>query len=135
MSARLETRRFREWPLEDTATIDLETASGASRIFLTWAAEKRLNEIEIEGEHGRIHLEGNIVVLASSEGERRFLCPPALSEGSHHPDWFDGVVDDFLQAVTGGGRGNLKEAALCARLIDVAQRSSAADGVRVSLVA
>ena len=135
VSARLETRRFREWPLEDTATVDLETASGTSQIFLTWAAEKRLNEIEIEGEHGHIHLEGDAVVLSSSGGERRLVCPPALSEGSHHPDWFDGVVDDFLRAVRDGGQGNLKVATLCARLIDAAQRSSAMDGARVSVAA
>ena len=108
VSARLETRRFREWPLEDTATVDLETASGVSQIFLTWAAEKRLNEIEIEGEHGHIHLEGDTSFwLRARSG---VSCPPALSEGSHHPDWFDGVVDDFLRAVRGGGQGNLEEA-------------------------
>src|SRR5262245_3917185 len=74
VSARLETLRFREWSLEDTATVDLETASGASQIFLTWAAEKRLNEIEIEGEYGRIHLEEDTVVLASRDGRQRFSC-------------------------------------------------------------
>ncbi len=52
VSARLETRRFHEWPLEDTATLALETAFGASRIFLTWAADERSNAIEIDGERG-----------------------------------------------------------------------------------
>src|SRR5579863_8169670 len=54
VSARLETRRFHDQPLEDTATLDLETASGLSRIFLTWAADERSNAIEIDGEHGEI---------------------------------------------------------------------------------
>ena len=133
VSARLETRRFHEWPLEDTATLDLETASGVSQIFLTWAAETRSNTIEIDGEHGRIRLEGDTVVVAAKSGESRFSCPPPLSEGSHHPDWFDGVVQDFLRAVTGGGEGNLGEALMCARLIDAAQRSSAAGGARVGV--
>jgi predicted dehydrogenase len=135
VSARLETRRHHQWPLEDTATIELETASGSSRIFLTWAADKRLNEIQIEGERGRIRVEGDTVVLATTEGEQRFPCPPALSEGSHHPDWFDRVVEDFLRAATGGGESNLAEAMLCARLIDAAQRSSAADGARLAFTA
>jgi predicted dehydrogenase len=135
VSARLETRRHHEWPLEDTATVDLETDRGASQIFLTWAADERLNEIEIEGERGRISLEGDTVILASRSQDRRFSCPPALSEGSHHPDWFDGVVEDFLGAVAGGRHDNLKQAAFCARLMDAAQRSSAAGGARLSFIA
>jgi len=132
ISALLETRRFREQPLEDTATIELGTASGSSRIFLTWAAEARSNRIEIEGEGGRIHAEGDTVMVESNSGARRFSCPPSLSEGSQHPDWFDGVADDFLAAASGEGPGNLEEAMMCAELIDLAQRSSAAGGVRLS---
>ena len=133
LAAKLETRRFHEWPLEDTATVDLDFASGRGRIFLTWAADERANRIEIEGARGRIHIEGVDVVLKNGSGERRWACPPALSEGSHHPDWFAGVVADFLAAVAKGGKGNLEEALLCARLIELAQRSSAAGGARLAL--
>ncbi len=132
VSARLETRRFHEWPLEDTATVALETASGASRIFLTWAADERSNAIEIDGDQGQIRVAGDAVIMRSNSRERRWSCPPALSEGSHHPDWFGGVVADFLAAATDGGKGNLKEAVLCAQLIDTAQRSSAAGGARLA---
>ena len=132
VSARLETRRFHEQPLEDTASLHLETASGLSRIFLTWAADERSNEIESEGERGLLHVEGAAVVVKSNSGVRRFSCPRSLSEGSHHPDWFGGVADDFLTAATTGGAGNLNEALMCARLIDLAQQSSAAGGARLS---
>jgi predicted dehydrogenase len=133
VSARLETRRFHDQPLEDTASLDLETAAGSSNIFLTWAADERLNTIEIAGEKGDIHVEGESVILRSNGRTRRWSCPPSLSQGSHHPDWFGGVAADFLAAATSGGKGNVDEAVLCARLIDAAQRSSAADGARVSL--
>jgi predicted dehydrogenase len=133
VAAKLETRRFHEWPLEDTATVDLEFVDGRGRIFLTWAAEERANRIEIEGVRGRLHVEGADVILRNESGERRWACPPALSEGSHHPDWFAGVVEDFLAAVGKGGKGNLDEALLCARLIDLAQRSSVAGGARLAL--
>jgi hypothetical protein len=56
-----------------------------------------------------------------------------LSQGSHHRDWFIGVAEDFQRAAVGGSRGNLDEAVLCARLIDLAQRSSAAGGARLPL--
>ena len=133
VAARLETRRFHQQPLEDTATIDLDTASGLSNIFLTWAADERANSIEIDGDQGEIRVSGDAVVLKSNAQERRYACPPALSEGSHHPDWFGGVAADFVAAARGGAKSNLDEAVLCARLIDVAQRSSAAGGVRLPL--
>ncbi len=132
VSARLETRRFRDQPLEDTATLDLETASGLSHIFLTWAADERSNAIEIDGEQGEIRVAGRTVLVRSNSQERRWTSP-SLSEGSHHPDWFGGVAADFLAAATGGGEGNLDEALLCVRLIDVAQRSSAAGGAWLAL--
>ena len=131
VAAQLETRRFHEHPLEDTASVDLDTAAGVSNIFLTWAADERSNGIEIDGEDGEIRVVGDAVVLKSNLDERRWSCPPSLSEGSHHPDWFDGVAADFLAAATGGAKSNLDQAILCAQVIDAAQRSSAAGGVRL----
>ena len=133
VAARLETRRFHEWPLEDTASVALDTAAGAGHIFLTWAASERSNHIEIEGAQGRISAVGDSVVVASKSNERRFHCPPSLAVGSHHPDWFDAVAADFLAAARAGGEGNLAEAMLCSSLIDLAQRSSAANGARQAL--
>ncbi|HET7912381.1 MAG TPA: Gfo/Idh/MocA family oxidoreductase [Pseudolabrys sp.] len=135
VSALLEKRRFREWPIEDTATVTLDLMSGSAQIFLTWAANERANRIEIEGDRGRIEVADDVVVLKSGQGERKWPCPPPLSQGSHHRDWFIGVAQDFRRAATAGGKGNLDEAVLCARLIDLAQRSSAAGGVRLPLEA
>jgi len=133
VSALLEKRRFREWPIEDTATVTLYREAGSAQIFLTWSAEERANRIEIEGDVGRIEVKGDVVVLRSSKDEQRWSCPPTLSQGSHHRDWFVGVAEDFQRAALGGGSGNLDEAVLCARLIDLAQRSSAAGGARMPL--
>jgi predicted dehydrogenase len=134
VAATLETRRFHEQPLEDTASVDVVTRAGVSNIFLTWAADERSNAIEIDGEKGEIRAAGDAVTLKSvGAQERCWPCPPALSEGSHHPDWFSGVAADFLSAAKGEAKGNLDEAILCARLIDAAQRSSAEGGVRVAL--
>jgi predicted dehydrogenase len=133
VAARLETRRFHEQSLEDTANVDLDTASGVSNIFLTWAADERANSIEIDGDQGEIRVTCDSVVLQSNAQERCWTCPPSLSEGSHHPDWFGGVADDFVAAARGGAKSNLEDAVLCARLTDVAQRSSAAGGVRLPL--
>jgi predicted dehydrogenase len=133
VAAQLETRRFHEHPLEDTASVELDTALGVSNIYLTWAADQRSNTIEIEGEDGDIRGVGDAVILTSSSQEQRWSCPPSLSEGSHHPDWFGGVAADFLAAARGRAKSNLDQALLCSQVIDAAQRSSAAGGVRMSM--
>ena len=128
----LENRRFDERPLEDTASIVLDLISGTGRIYLTWAAEERSNHIEIEGERGSINVTNDRVVLRTKSGERQWSCPPSLSEGSHHQDWFTSVAEDFQRAAMTGGQDNLEEAVLCARLIDLARRSSTEGGIRLS---
>ena len=133
VSALLEKRRFREWPIEDTATVTLDRGSDSARIYLTWAAQERANHIEVEGDRGRIEVVNDAVILNGNQGERRWSCPPPLSHGSHHRDWFVGVAEDFRRAAEGGGGGNLDEAMLCARLIDLSQKSSAAGGARMPL--
>jgi hypothetical protein len=100
---------------------------------LSICRQERANTIEIEGEQGNIRVANDRVVLETKAGEQHWSCPPALSEGSHHQDWFVGVATDFRLAVTANDKGNLEEAMLCARLIDLAQRSSAAGGVRLSI--
>jgi predicted dehydrogenase len=132
VSATLETRRFREWPLEDTATVELDCGSARARIFLTWTAERRANHIEIDGTQGSIRIDGADVVVERDGAARRVPAPPPLSEGSHHPDWFAGVAEEFCRAMAAGGAGNLDEAVRCARLIDLAQRSSAEGGARLA---
>jgi predicted dehydrogenase len=133
VAARLETRRFHEHPLEDTASVDLHTMLGVSNIYLTWDADERSNTIEINGEEGEIRVAGDAVIMRSNSREQHWSCPPSLSEGSHHPDWFGGVAADFLAAATGGAKSNLDQAILCAQVIDAAQRSSAAAGARMAL--
>ena len=131
IAALLETRRFHEWPLEDTATLTLDTSFGVGHIYLTWTASERSNHIEIEGDRGRINVVNDTVIVSSNSSERRWACPPSLSEGSQHPDWFIGVAEDFRIAAMGGDKGNLGEAVLCARLIGLAQRSAAAGGAQL----
>lgn len=133
IGAQLETRRFRQWPLEDTATIRLECPSTTVEVFLTWAADVRRNWAELQGTQGTIRVDdGTLVLIQSSpkRRERRWPCPPALSEGSHHPDWFRGVASGFVAEVTDAAPRavNLAEAGLCVTLVSLAQESSRRGG-------
>jgi predicted dehydrogenase len=131
IAAILEKRRFHNWQLEDTATVNLDFTFATAEILLTWAGNQRVNTIDIEGDGGRISAAGARVVLKTRSAEHQWSCPPSLSEGSHHRDWFVGVTEDFVIAARAGGKGNIEEAVMCARLIGLAQRSSAAGGFRL----
>jgi predicted dehydrogenase len=133
IAAVLEKRRFHEWPLEDTATVSLDLMCGSGHIFVTWASDERSNSIEIEGEQGTINVANDLVILKTNSRERHWSCPPSLSEGSHHHDWFVNLAEDFLVAITSGDKHNLEEAVLCARLLDLAHRSSVAGGVHLPI--
>ena len=131
IAAMLEKRRFHDWPLEDTATVALDLISGNAHIYVTWAGDERANSIEVDGEHGHISVASERLVLSTNSQKRQWICPPSLAEGSHHPDWFAGVAEDFHIGIITGGKGNLEEAVLCAQLIDLAQQSSTAGGARL----
>jgi hypothetical protein len=101
-------------------------------ILLTWAAAERRNRVELEGTEGRIDLVDDTIVLSRGGAEERFTCPPALSDGSHHPDWFHQVADDFLACMTAGKlAGNLAEAGLCVEIEALARESSRRGGLRL----
>jgi predicted dehydrogenase len=131
IAARLETRRHTDFPLEDTADLFLAYADASAEIFLTWAENERRNRVEISGTSGSLSVDGGR--LERRDAQKRLLEEvelPSLTEGSHHPDWFDGVVTEFLAEARGEaspGR-NLAEATLCANLVDLAKESSRQGG-------
>ncbi len=134
IAARLETRRHVRWPLEDTATVRLEYAAAEAEVFLTWAADHRRNIASLGGSRGTIRVEDDAVVLTPSGSQGpggRWACPPPLSGGSYHPDWFGGAAAAFVAEVTGTSPrtgANFEAASLCATLVALAQASSRQGG-------
>jgi len=137
VGARLETRRHTAWPVEDTATVHLAFPHATAEILLTWAADRRGNRADLIGTQGRLELEDDTLVLTRNGGQERWPCPPPMSDGSAHPDWFDPVVGQFVGEVTGAARpnGNLAEASLCTTLESLARESSRQGGHAVRLAA
>jgi hypothetical protein len=72
---------------------------------------------------------------AHGQGRRAALAGlPALSDGSHHPDWFHKVADRLGGRRRGFPRGaNLAEAALCCEIEHLARESSRRGGVQLPL--
>ena len=136
VAARLSTRKHHEWPIEDTVDLMLFHPSASAEIFLTWAAEERANRIELSGTRGKLRLDGGRLTMLDVDGVKTIetWTFPALTEGSHHPDWFGGVINEFLGEIQiPRARGhNLAEAALCANLLALAKESDRRGGEPLS---
>ena len=135
LSARLERRRHATLSVEDTATVRLTFAHATAEILLTWAADERRNWAQVEGSDGTLELRDDTLVLTAGAAREQWPCPPALSSGSVHPDWFAPVADEFVAEASGvGGDGaNLAEASLCVMLESLARESSRRDGHTLSV--
>ena len=137
VSARLERRRYAAWDVEDTATVRVTYAGATAEILLTWASEVRRNWAEVGGSAGMLELHDDTLVLKSGgpAADASWPCPPPMSDGSHHPDWFAAVASQFLAETTGAApRGvNLAEARLCVALEHAARESSRQKGREISV--
>jgi predicted dehydrogenase len=96
-------------------------------IFLTWTANERANRVTLQGSRGALVIDGRMLEIRDTFGEvrKREELPGSLSEGSHHPDWFRGVVEEFLGEIRDPGRRgqSLAEAQRCLRWIETAYES------------
>ena len=131
LSAQLERRRHTTLSVEDTARVRLTFPDATAEILLTWAADERRNWARLDGADGSLELRDDTLVLSrGAAAERQWPCPPALSNGSVHPDWFAPVAGEFVAEATGGGGdgANLAEASLCVLLESLARESSRRDG-------
>jgi predicted dehydrogenase len=137
VAASLETRKHPEWPIEDTADLFLVYPTASAEVFLTWADSERANRAEIWGTKGRLRLDGGSLTLLDRDGAQTVAqwSVPSLTEGSHHPDWFSGVIAGFLDEIGDPkwrGR-NLAEATLCANVLSLARESSRQGGVPLAV--
>ena len=128
VAATVERRGGGGGNVEDTARCVVEFPSCSGEICLTWAGRQRRTRWFVEGEHGSIEIDENLLRLqcgGASPQTRTF--DEALSAGSHHPDWFGGVIDEFFAEIDGQRpRGaNLNEAGLCLTLIRLSYQSAA----------
>jgi hypothetical protein len=112
----------------ESANSHLSTAD----IFLTWASSQRGNSGIIEGSLARLVIEDDSLRLVRNDGsEKRFPFDAGLSSGSHHPDWFEYVAEEFAGELMDVSRrgANMKIAQLCLRLVEQSKAASRAKEV------
>jgi predicted dehydrogenase len=129
--ATVERRRYTGADVEDTASCHLEFPSLRGEIFLTWAGTERATRWAVQGADGQVMLADDRGTLERRGAARPLTFSGSLSEGSHHPDWFGAVLDDFAAEIDDPSRRgrNLAEAECCVLLTALAYESSAQGGV------
>jgi len=126
VQASLENRKYTELEVEDTAVIRVRferahSSSPTADIFLTWASPLRRNWGVIEGSLAQLKIEDDSLCLDRKDGsQENFQFDAGLSKGSHHPDWFEFVAEEFAEELKDVSRrgANLKVAQLCLRLVE-----------------
>ncbi len=113
-----------------------EFATSTAALYLTWEAGYRHNAAKIYGTDGRAHIEDDVLTITTQKGvQQTFTFPQPLSFGSHHPEWFDTVIEEFLEELEHPehyGRG-LEEARTCLISTVAAYASARRNGRRILL--
>ncbi len=138
--ATLENRQYEDLGVEDTAKLKIEFQKkdaqaaaplATAEIFLTWASRVRRNWGVIEGDQGILRIEEDVLTLERKNSPpETFKFDAPLSAGSHHPDWFGLVIEEFFGELSDEGKrgNNFTMAKSCLRLIEQSKRSSEQGG-------
>lgn len=128
--ATIERRRDAADSVEDTASCEVDFPSLRGEIFLTWAGDGRRTSWRIGGSEGTVTLADDRGTVERAGARRELTFGGSLSQGSHHPDWFDAVIDDFTAEIDQPARRgrNLAEAECCVLLTALAYESGAQGG-------
>jgi len=135
IAATVERRRYTTASVEDSADCRIEFPSLHGEISLTWAGDTRSTQWLVQGTDGRVVLADDRGDVERHGARRALRFTGSLSVGSHHPDWFNAVIDDFVAEIEQPAqRGrNLAEAESCALLTVLAYASSARGGVALAV--
>jgi predicted dehydrogenase len=135
IQATIERRRYTGADVEDTATCAIEFPTLRGEIFLTWAGEDRQTRWQVQGTEGTLTLVDDRGELVRGGVRRDLAFARSLSAGSHHPDWFGAVIDEFVAEIEHPAqRGrNLAEAERCLLLTAMAYMSGAQGGESLAI--
>jgi predicted dehydrogenase len=112
--------------VEEEASVTVTFPSGRAAIALTWNGDLRRNTMRLTGDRGRIVVDDGTLRVETPTGCDTTDFDRALSDGSHHEDWFAAMLPDVTAAFRDRqAAGRLfDEAAECLRVIHLAYRTA-----------
>jgi predicted dehydrogenase len=124
---------------DDTAELRIMMTGGCiATSHLSWRSTERRTSARVEGDRGRLDIEGDRVTLTDREGKVEDLSVADAPDDSYHAAWFAGMAQEFEAALTGGpdsepAHRNRIEARNCIAVIAAARASAANDGESIRL--
>ncbi len=113
--------------LEEAVQALVQFPEASGYVHLTWRAQLRRNNVIVQGTLGTLILDDDRLLFTTHEGHREEMrFDTALSAGSHHADWFEPLLMDFVVEMNDAiKRGtNFKEAGWCLALTSAAYQSN-----------
>lgn len=113
--------------LEEAAQTLVQFPEADGYIHLTWRSKMRRNSVVVQGLEGTVLIDDDRILLTTHAGQQEEIkFESALSAGSHHADWFQALLPDFIAEMQDPSkRGtNLREAGWCLALTSGAYESN-----------
>lgn len=134
--ATTDNRRYRAADVEDSARCEIGFDGCRATIELSWAGRVRETAWTLAGAGVSAEVRDAALIRRVDGGETVQPLGSSLSEGSHHADWFPGVIDSFAAAIAdpAAAAAGLREAAWCVALLDAAYASAAGGGAPTRVV-
>jgi len=126
--AKMLKDRDHQESLEEAVQTLVQFPEADGYVHLTWRAKMRRNHVIVQGQTGTLLIDDDRILLSAHDGRAReeIEFSSALSAGSHHADWFEALLPNFLAEIKDPAiRGaNFKEAGWCLALTAAAYQSN-----------
>ena len=113
--------------LEEAVQALVQFPEADGYIHLTWRAKRRRNNVVVQGQSGTLLIDDDRLLLSTHDGKSEEIkFEAALSAGSHHADWFQTLLPEFISEIKNPAkRGvNFQEAGWCLALTSAAYQSN-----------
>ena len=86
--------------LEEAVQTLVQFPEANGYIHLTWRAKMRRNNVIVQGQNGTLLIDDDRLLLTTHDGKREEIkFETALSAGSHHADWFEKLLPEFIAEI------------------------------------
>jgi predicted dehydrogenase len=113
--------------LEEAVQALVQFPESDGYIHLTWRANQRRNNAVVQGQSGTLLIDDDRLLLSTHDGKSDvFKFDAALSAGSHHADWFQTLLPEFIAEIKNPAKrgANFQEAGWCLALTSAAYQSN-----------
>jgi hypothetical protein len=113
--------------LEEAVQTLVQFSEADGYIHLTWRAKLRRNNVVVQGQTGTLLIDDDRLLLSTHDGKHEEIkFEAALSAGSHHADWFQALLPEFVAEIKNPAQrgANFQEAGWCLALTAAAYQSN-----------